>query len=472
MGIADGMKKVLISKACDYLEKDPDENIPKLLDMAKKLDKDGGITKEIAGVRAIVDDKDGNWYKLLRSCWTDIDSSVFKRLFTNFVVNSCMTGNPIRWQKMEQYDCNIPWSILMDPTSACNLCCTGCWAAEYGNKLNLSFDELDSIIEQGKALGIYFYLYTGGEPTVRKKDLVALASKHSDCIFMPFTNGTLIDDAFAEELLRVGNIIPAISVEGFEAATDFRRGQGTYKKVENAMRVLREHKLPFGLSLCYTSKNYDVIGSEEWFDQMVSWGAKFAWLFTYIPVGRDAVPELMANAEQRTFMYHAVRDFRKTKPIFTMDFWNDGEFVNGCIAGGRSFLHINANGDVEPCGFIHYSNCNIRTNTLLEALQSPLFKAYRHGQPFNDNQLRPCPLLDNPEKLAEMVHATGAKSTDLEAPEDVDELVSKTKPVAEKWAEASQVIWDESQRTKAEAGRSTQPPVFGKELHDLSDKEK
>ena len=26
---------------------------------------------------------------------------------------------------------------------ACNLHCTGCWAAEYGNKLNLSLDELD-----------------------------------------------------------------------------------------------------------------------------------------------------------------------------------------------------------------------------------------------------------------------------------------------------------------------------------------
>lgn len=465
MSISTEMKKIMLSKAYDYMGKDPDENIPKLIDLVEKLDRNGAISKEINGVKRIVADKDGNWYKLLRSCWTDIDPAVFKRLFTNFVVNSCMTGNPKRWELMEKYDCNIPWSILMDPTSACNLRCTGCWAAEYGNKLNLTFDELDSVIEQGKALGIYFYLYTGGEPTVRKKDLIALASKHDDCVFMPFTNGTLIDDEFAEEMLRVGNIIPAISVEGFEEATDFRRGKGTYQKVVHAMQVLKEHKLPFGLSLCYTSKNYQVIGSEEWFDRMVEWGAKFAWLFTYIPVGKAAVPELMATADQRTFMYHAVRDFRKTKPIFTMDFWNDGEFVNGCIAGGRSFLHINANGDVEPCGFIHYSNCNIRDVTLLEALQSPLFKAYRKGQPFNDNQLRPCPLLDNPERLAEMVHATGAKSTDLEAPEDVDELVAKTIPVAEKWAAASQRLWEESDK-----GRSGEHAVFGKELWEEENK--
>ena len=57
----------------------------------------------------------------------------------------------------------------MDPTSACNLRCTGCWAAEYGHKLNLTFDELDNIVTQGKELGIYFYMMTGGEPLVTKR---------------------------------------------------------------------------------------------------------------------------------------------------------------------------------------------------------------------------------------------------------------------------------------------------------------
>ena len=79
-----------------------------------------------------------------------------------------------------------------------------------------------------------------------------------------------------------------------------------------------------------------------------------------MPVGRDAVPELMVSAEQRAYMYHFVREMRQKKPIFTLDFWNDGEYADGCIAGGRRYLHINANGDVEPCAFIHYSDSNIR----------------------------------------------------------------------------------------------------------------
>ena len=191
------------------------------------------------------------------------------------------------------------------------------------------------------------------------------------------------------------------------------------------MTRLKERKLLFGISCCYTSKNVDVIGSEEYFDSMVEWGAKFAWFFTYMPVGVDAVPELMATAEQRRAMYERIRAYRSTKPLFTMDFWNDGEYVQGCIAGGRRYLHINANGDIEPCAFIHYSDSNIREKTLLEAFQSPLFMAYHDNQPFNENHLRPCPVLDNPGRLTEMVDASGAHSTDLMHPESADALCGK-----------------------------------------------
>ena len=244
-------------------------------------------------------------------------------------------------------------------------------------------------------------------------------------------------------MLRIKNFIPAISVEGFREETDARRGKGTYDKVVEAMEILKKKKLVFGISCCYTRENTQVIGSEAYMDDMIARGAKFAWFFTYMPVGAEAVPELMATAEQREYMYRQIRRFRKTKPIFTMDFWNDGEFVGGCIAGGRNYLHINANGDIEPCAFIHYSDSNIKEKTLLEAYRSPLFMAYRQNHPFNENMLRPCPLLDNKGKLADMVKASQAKSTDLRNPEDVDVLCDKCTHAADRWEPVADRLWAE-----------------------------
>lgn len=427
-----------------YLEKDPETNIPKIVDWLDKYSSEDGIAKEMRAVKPILQDKDNNWNKLIMKFYTDVDPRVRKKLFENFIVNSALLGLPEEKRNREKYDCNIPWAILMDLTSACNLHCTGCWAAEYGNSMNLTFDELDNIVEQAKALGTYAFILSGGEPLVRKKDLIRLCEKHNDCLFSPFTNGTLIDEEFADEMLRVGNLIPAISIEGYEEDTDFRRGKGTYKGLMRGMKILKDKGLPFGTSLCYTSKNAESISSSEYFDFLIDNGAYFSWIFTYIPIGSAAAPELVASAEQREMMYHRVREYRKTKPIFTIDFWNDGEYINGCIAGGKNYLHINANGDIEPCAFIHYSDSNIREKTLLEAYKSPLFMSYRRHQPFNENLLRPCPMFDNIGALAEMVDETGAKSTDIVDPEDVHDMTAKCVKPATAWAPVAQKLWDSS----------------------------
>lgn len=442
MNVKEKVQAFALTQAMNYITGNPEKNLPKLLALMDNLGLAAKYPGQSEAFHKILDDSENNWYKYIMGLWEDIDNDTLKAIFRNLVLNSILFGYPKQEDNQKKYGCNIPFAILLDPTSACNLHCTGCWAAEYGNKLNMSYETLDSIVRQGKELGTYFYLYSGGEPLVRKADIIRLCETHPDCQFAAFTNGTLIDEAFADDMLRVKNFIPAISVEGFEHDTDSRRGAGTFNKVEKTMALLKAKRLPFGISCCYTSKNAGLIGSDEYFDQMIAWGAKFCWFFTYMPVGKEAVPELMASAEQRAYMYHQVRKFRETKPLFTLDFWNDGEFAGGCIAGGRAYLHINANGDMEPCAFIHYSDSNIREKTLLEALQSPLFMAYRKGQPFNDNHLRPCPLLDNPGALSEMVEASGAHSTDLQNPEDVHELSMKCRNAAGNWAPVADELWE------------------------------
>ena len=441
MNVKEKMEAFVLNKAMSYVSGNPEKNLPKLLSLIDHSPWGKDFASQSKIFHEVLENPETNWHQYIMGLWRDIDNEVLKIVFRNFVLNASLFGYPKQEAKAKELGCNIPWALLIDPTSACNLHCTGCWAAEYGNKLNMSYETLDSIIRQGKELGAYFYLYTGGEPLVRKADIIRLCEEHPDCQFAAFTNGTLIDEAFADEMLRVKNFIPSISVEGFEEDTDFRRGAGTFKKVKQAMAILKAKRLPFGVSCCYTNRNVDMIGSEEYFDQMIEWGAKFCWFFTYMPVGKEAVPELMATDEQRAFMYHQIRKFRETKPLFTLDFWNDGEYAEGCIAGGRRYLHINANGDMEPCAFIHYSDSNIREKTLLEALQSPLFMAYHDGQPFNENHLRPCPLLDNPDALVGMVESSGAHSTDLQNPEDVHELSAKCRNAAEAWEHTADELW-------------------------------
>ena len=165
---------------------------------------------------------------------------------------------------------------------------------------------------------------------------------------------------------------------------DLRRGTGVFAKVMHAMDLLKENGLVFGTSICYTSKNYKTVTSDEFIDMIVEKGCRYALYFHYMPVGNDASLELLPNPKQRLYIKDRVREIRNMtsgKGIFTMDFQNDGEFVGGCIAGGRNYFHINANG--------------------------------------------------------------GAKSTDLQSPESAEHLCNKCKEYAQAWKPCADKLWAE-----------------------------
>jgi hypothetical protein len=134
-------------------------------------------------------------------------------------------------------------------------------------------------------------------------------------------------------------------------------------------------------------------------------GALFGWYFLFLPVGKDPVLDLAPSPDQRVEMGRRVARLRSDLPIFLGDFWNDGPAVGGCMAGGKTYLHILSNGNVEPCVFCHFSSDNIRGKTLLEVSNSPFFKAIRREFPYNEtgNLLRPCMIIDNPRVLRTLV---------------------------------------------------------------------
>lgn len=304
-----------------------------------------------------------------------------------------------------------PQLIVVSPTMRCNLRCTGCYAGKYDQSEELSTEDIDRIVTQAKEMGTYFVTISGGEPFIRR-DLLDIFRKHKEVAFHVYTNGTLIDRDMAKTFAELGNIAPAISVEGFQEETDGRRGPGTYDKVMWAMEALREERCIFGFSATVTRNNADLLMSEAFLDHYLEMGAYFGWFFVYIPIGKAPSLDLMPTPDQRNRLRQRTIEIRRTRPIFVGDFWNDGGLTGGCMAGGRLYLHINHKGDVEPCVFAHFAVDNIHNKSLREALDSPFFHGIRSRLPLDENLLTPCMIIDKPEVLRDLVKTHGAYSTD------------------------------------------------------------
>ena len=248
--IKDKMLYFVGNKLLKYVYKNPQKNMLKLIKIGKavagKMYPESTFTKPIE----IISDPTNVWHKYLFDGLRDIDPDFFCSAALTFAIDLGLNGTKTIRKRREQEHCNIPWVILMDPTSACNLKCKGCWAAEYGYNSNLTLDEMRRVISESKALGTHFYMFTGGEPLIRKKDIVTLARENKDCIFLAFTNGTLVDDKLCEDIKSCGNLALALSIEGSEEVNDSRRGEGVYQKTLNAMKLLKKHKCLFGTSVC------------------------------------------------------------------------------------------------------------------------------------------------------------------------------------------------------------------------------
>ncbi|MGB9597721.1 MAG: radical SAM/SPASM domain-containing protein, partial [Candidatus Poribacteria bacterium] len=289
----------------------------------------------------------------------NVHPNYHKNLVISLFTNSLFFGYGIRKQIYEKEGELPPSFLVISPTMRCNLHCYGCYAGQYKKSEELDFATVDRILTEAKELGMYFVTISGGEPFTYEP-LFDIFEKHHDMSFQIYTNGTLIDDKAVEKLVSLGNAAPAISVEGYEAETDARRGAGTYKQVCDTMTRLKEAKALFGFSATVTRHNVGLLSSSEFVDTMIDRGCSFGWYFIYIPIGRKPQLDLMPTPEQRDMLRQRVKRMRDEKPIFIADFWNDGPLVGGCIAGGRRYFHINSKGDVEPCVFAHFAVDNIK----------------------------------------------------------------------------------------------------------------
>lgn len=400
----------VVMRTLSYVEKDAEKNVLRLLKLLRMFAIFDYHKQYID--RAIETYRERPVYRAyINNLVTKAHTNVRKHLFFNTLVRATLIGAPKQYKLAGDLGFNVPIAILVDPTSACNLTCEGCWAGKYSQKNALTLERLDRLCIEAKELGIYWITFSGGEPLLYPH-LFDLMAKHNDMVFTAYTNGTLIDEKMADKIIEVGNFSPHISMEGGREQTDERRGEGTFDKIMHAMELLRERGAVFGVSLTVTRHNVDEVVSDAFIDFLIDKGVTYGWMFHYLPIGRNPNIDMMITTEQRAYLAERISHIRQHKPIMIADFWNDGKFTGGCIAAGRRYFHITAAGDVQPCAFVHFTTDNINEKSVMEVLASPHFRAYKQRQPFNENHLRPCPIVDCPSALREIVTETDARPTE------------------------------------------------------------
>lgn len=436
------------------------ENLIRLTYLAEKIPQKESYQEKIRWIRTLFQTNHPG-LAIARRVLNETHPHHRKKIISNFIVNQLLVGTNRRKAFETEKGFYPPDAMLISPTMRCNLRCYGCYSAEYSTEEDLPFEVMDRLVRECKEMGIHLVLMTGGEPFLRK-DLFDLFEKHEDTTFQIYTNGTLIDEKMVERFVELGNVVPAISLEGLREETDGRRGKGQFDRASKVMDWLRNAGIFFAVSTTQTSRNTDVLTSDAFVDFLVEKGCILLWNFHYLPIGRNPDLSLMATPDQRARMRERLIDFRATRPMLFVDFWNDGCLTRGCIAAGRKYFHINARGDVEPCVFCHFASDNIKEKSLAEALNSPLFREIRSRQPYSENLFLPCLLIDHPKKGREFALQHAKYFTHEGAERLFTDFAQAVDAYAEAYRKIAETAWKEKMENRGGQPLSAEKKVAGR----------
>ena len=303
-------------------------------------------------------------------------------------------------QKYSEMGQNIPVFLIASITSSCNLHCTGCYsrandACKDNEPVNqLTDGEWEDIFRQAKEMGISFIVLAGGEPMLRE-DVILKASKYPEILFPIFTNGTMLNKEYLKLFDANRNLVPVLSIEGNEEVTDLRRGEGIYRQLIESMEAMKKKSIIFGASLTFTKENLKNLLSREYINQLHDLGCKVIFFIEYVPVNEKTV-DLAPSDSERELLLSELKHLREDyNDMLFMSFPGDEKTSGGCLAAGRGFFHINSHGGAEPCPASPYSDMNVKDATLLEALNSKLFKSLRDEGILMDDHEGGCVLFEH-----------------------------------------------------------------------------
>ena len=344
------------------------------------------------GVDSIVKDA-------VRSTLRNPKESLYLLKFSNYAKK----GTEIR-QKYSDMGQDIPAFLIASITSSCNLHCTGCYSrandacSDEMPSNQLTADEWGDIFRQAREMGINFIVLAGGEPMMRG-DVITKASKYPEILFPIFTNGTMLNDDYMKLLDDNRNLVPILSIEGDEKVTDSRRGKGVYRKLMDSMDVMKKKNIIFGASLTFTKGNLTNLLSKEYIEQLHDLGCKVIFFIEYVPMSENTIGLAPGDAERELLSKEIDSLRQKYQDMLFMSFPGDEKESGGCLAAGRGFFHINSHGGAEPCPASPYSDINVRDTSIMEALNSNLFKSLRDGGILMDDHEGGCVLFEHREEV-------------------------------------------------------------------------
>lgn len=285
-------------------------------------------------------------------------------------------------KKHEREGLLVPPVMIVSITSRCNLACAGCYMHGRGEKpqAEMSPEVLASVASQAAELGVSIIVIAGGEPLVRQEEIFRIAKAHPRILFPLFTNGLLIDETVAAAIVQCRNIVPVISFEGFRTDTDTRRGSGVYDRLLLACSFLKDRDIFFGCSVTTTWKNFGQVTGEAFVRQMIDTGARVFTFVEYVPMA-PGTENLVLTHEQKKTLQAVLADYNQKFPGLFIGFPGDEDTYGGCLAAGRGFVHVSPSGDLEPCPAASFSDANLATVPLKDALRSRLLFRIRkeHG---------------------------------------------------------------------------------------------
>lgn len=286
-----------------------------------------------------------------------------------------------RRQRNEETGLHVPPLIIASIASRCNLHCAGCYSRATGACSEHTEEEMtaaqwEKILREASGLGVTFVLLAGGEPLMRK-DVMEVAASFRNMVFPVFTNATMMDQEYFALFEQNRNFIPVFSIEGGKEMTDRRRGEGAYEAVHDVMRHFKKKKMLFGASVTVTKENMDSVVNDDYVQSLRNDGCGVLFFVEYVPI-EAGTEHLMLDKFDIEHMQEKVERFKQGfDDMIFVSFPGDEEMMGGCLASGRGFFHINANGGAEPCPFSPYSKLNLKTDSIETVLRSGFFGELR-----------------------------------------------------------------------------------------------